>query len=96
MPSGDSHLALEDGDGEDLPGVGHLVVQGGGAGRALGRVPSLVRRGPRPGAAPSLLAHTLPLARGDHLARVLGQVFPLGSLLGLVKVNQRNLDLSKR
>ena len=29
-------LALEDGDGEDLPGVGHLVVQGGGAGRALG------------------------------------------------------------
>ena len=91
-----THLALEDGDGEDLPGVGHLVVQGGGAGRALGRVPPLVRRGPGPGAAPALLAHTLPLARGDHPARVLGQIFPLGSLLGLVKVNQRNLNLNRR
>ena len=63
-----THLTLEDGDGEDLPGVGHLVVQGGGAGRALGSGPPLVRRGPGPGAAPALLAHTLPLARDDHLA----------------------------
>ena len=29
-------LALEDGHSEHLPCVGHLVMQGGGAGRALG------------------------------------------------------------
>ena len=34
--SAQADLALKDGDGEHLPGVGHLVVQGGGAGRALG------------------------------------------------------------